>query len=651
VTLRPPETPAPVQPVPDLPVDVTLHAPAGDLEATFRNLATSRLYAMTLLPRAGKGVVGAVLTVNVVVGLLPVVFVIATSLLLGHVPAAVRDGVDSRAWQSLLTAFFVAAGVFVAQQLAAPLVSTLSDLVSRRVDRAVYDELMSASLHNPDLAALEDQDIQDDLRVAGLKLEFGVQSPGNACAGMLALVARYTQLVAFAAVVGAAYSWIAAVGLIAAVLVIRQGMRGGLSRYADARRRLARAERRADYLRNLAIRPGAAMEIRVFGLASWLTEVYRTVYLTWLRPLWRARRRILLWSFLAFASWGLAVAVVVLAVVGATAATTLSLAGFALVVQSVLGALRLSGFYPEADMQTAVGISGYDQVRRFVTRIAAYARPVTSPAESRVPPPRSEIHFDRVTFRYPGGSKPVLDEFDLTVPAGRCTAIVGVNGAGKTTLVKLLARLYEPEGGAVRIDGEDIRRYDVDAWRARLAVIFQEFLRYEATVAENIGFGAVEHLGDRAGIHAAAESVGLGEAIDRLPNGLDTLLASHMAGGAELSGGQWQRVALARALFAVRHGAPVVVLDEPTASLDMRSEARFFEQFAELTRGTTTLLISHRFSTVRHADHIVVVDGGRVVEQGDHAELLARDGRYASLFRLQAGRLAGGDAESVEVTV
>ncbi|WP_231500091.1 ATP-binding cassette domain-containing protein [Saccharothrix sp. NRRL B-16314] len=239
----------------------------------------------------------------------------------------------------------------------------------------------------------------------------------------------------------------------------------------------------------------------------------------------------------------------------------------------------------------------------------------------------------------------VFDGLDLTIPVGRCTAIVGVNGAGKTTLVKLLARLYEPTSGRITLDGVDIRAYPVDLWRTRLSVIFQDFVRYESSVADNVGLGAVGSLDDRATIREVVDSVGLSDVVARLPLGLDTPLARHLTGGAELSGGQWQRVALARALFALRHGSRVVVLDEPTASLDVRAETGFFEEFAGLADGATTLLISHRFSTVRHADLIVVLEHGRVTEQGSHADLVARDGRYAELFRLQADRFVdAGDA-------
>ena len=621
--------------------------------ASPRELIEDRVDLVRLVPQAGRLLTAGVALVNLVAGALPVVFVIATSVMLGRVPAAVRGGLHSSAWHSLLAVFAVAAAAFVAQQLVTPFAISAGELVARRIDERVYDDLMAASLRSPGIGPLEDQEALDDLRGAASALEFGIQSPGQACAGALALIARYTQLAGYAVAVGVAYSWLAAAGLIVVVLLFRYGQRGGLRKYVALRFTLLTQERKIDYLRRLAIQPSAGKEIRIFGLTRWLRSALRDACLVMLRPVWAERRRVYLWPFLWFGLCGLAVAAVTFAVMGLDATHHgLTLTGFVLVIQASLGALRLGVYYPEADLATAVGMSAYKAVQRFAARIqdlteqtvVALPGPGTR-ADGRarapaVPDPVSEIRFDRVTFGYPGQRRVIFDGLDLTIPAGRCTAIVGLNGAGKTTLVKLLARLYDPMLGAVRTDGVDIRSYPLDEWRGKIAVIFQDFARYEAPAADNIAFGAIGHLDDRQGIRGAAEAVGLAEILDKLPRGLDTPLARHLTNGADLSGGQWQRIALARALFALRHGSPVVVLDEPTASLDVRAEARFFDEFADLTQGATTLLISHRFSTVRRADNIVVLAGGRVAEQGSHTELIARGGRYAELFRLQADRFA-----------
>jgi len=235
-----------------------------------------------------------------------------------------------------------------------------------------------------------------------------------------------------------------------------------------------------------------------------------------------------------------------------------------------------------------------------------------------------------------------LDGVSLTLNGGEVLALVGENGAGKTTLVKLLARLYEPTAGRITADGVDIRTFSTAAWQRRVGAIFQDFAHFELPVRDNVGFGAVELLDDpeRAdkAVRAALEKVGATEFVDKLPRELDTPLSRQYTDGADLSGGQWQRIAIARALIAVEGGAGLLVLDEPTANLDVRAEVAFFDRFLELTRGVTSIVISHRFSTVRRADRIAVLEHGRVIEEGVHDELLARDGRYAELFRLQAAR-------------
>jgi ATP-binding cassette subfamily B protein len=240
----------------------------------------------------------------------------------------------------------------------------------------------------------------------------------------------------------------------------------------------------------------------------------------------------------------------------------------------------------------------------------------------------------------------VYEGLSLRIEAGRSLAIVGVNGAGKTTLVKLLARLYEPTAGRITVDGVDLREIDPHAWQPRVAAIFQDFVRYELTAADNVGFGAVAVQGDLERLRSAAARVGVLDLVESLPGGWSTILSRRYEDGTDLSGGQWQRIALARALFAVEAGAGILVLDEPTANLDVRAEVDLFDRFLEVTQGATTVLISHRFSTVRRADRIVVLDQGRVVEEGTHAELLAAGGRYAASFRLQAERY-GEAAERV----
>jgi ATP-binding cassette subfamily B protein len=208
--------------------------------------------------------------------------------------------------------------------------------------------------------------------------------------------------------------------------------------------------------------------------------------------------------------------------------------------------------------------------------------------------------------------------------------------------VKLLAGLYEPTRGRIAVEGIDLRELEPRAWQRRIAVIFQDYVHYELPARENVGFGSVSHLDDPSALARAAARAGALDMIEALPRGWDTVLSRQYTDGADLSGGEWQRIALARCLLAVESGARILVLDEPTASLDVRAEAEFFDRFVELTEGLSTILISHRFSTVRAAGRIVVLDGGRIREDGSHEELLALDGMYAEMFRLQAGRFDAG---------
>jgi ABC-type multidrug transport system fused ATPase/permease subunit len=260
--------------------------------------------------------------------------------------------------------------------------------------------------------------------------------------------------------------------------------------------------------------------------------------------------------------------------------------------------------------------------------------------------PAREIRCRNLTFAYPSVAEPVLEGFDLTIPAGTSLAIVGQNGAGKTTLAKLLCRLYDPQSGSIEVDGVDLRALDLQAWRSRVAAVFQDFIRFELPLRDNVApAGAPDDV--IRGALADAGGAGLAE--------LDTVLARGYEGGTDLSGGQWQRVALARALCAVKLGAGVVLLDEPTAQLDVRGEAEIFDRILAATRHATTILISHRFSTVRHADRICVLEGGRVVELGTHDELMAAGGRYRTMFELQASRFgadgAGPEEEGVDYDV
>jgi ATP-binding cassette subfamily B protein len=306
----------------------------------------------------------------------------------------------------------------------------------------------------------------------------------------------------------------------------------------------------------------------------------------------------------------------------------------------------------------AAGLKPLAELERSVVEDARLVLPGTRPASGL---PRASIRFERVRFTYPGRDEAVFRDLTLEIPTGRSLAIVGANGAGKTTLIKLLTRLYDPDEGAILVDGIDLREVDPRAWQRRVAAIFQDFVKFQLTAHDNVALGAPERQTDRAAVEAAARRAGALEVVEALSRGWDTILSRQYAGGADLSGGQWQRIGLARALFAASSGgvaallplapdlaavqlshagASILVMDEPTAHLDVRAEAAFYDSFLDVTQGLTTIVISHRFSTVRRADRIVVLEHGRVVEAGPHDALMACGGRYAEMFTLQAQRFA-----------
>jgi ATP-binding cassette subfamily B protein len=251
-------------------------------------------------------------------------------------------------------------------------------------------------------------------------------------------------------------------------------------------------------------------------------------------------------------------------------------------------------------------------------------------------PIREGVEFNNVSFRYPGSDRLVLRNLSFVLRPGETVAVVGENGAGKTTLVKLLARFYDPTEGSILLDGKDLREYDLEDLHRHIGVIFQDFVHYDLSVRENIGFGQIEFLDDQQRIVRAADQGGSHSVIDKLPKKFETILGRTFDEGVDLSGGEWQKLALSRAFM--REGAQVLILDEPTAALDALAEYEMYSRFADLTAGKMTIFISHRFSTVRVANHILVMQEGSVIEEGAHDELMGLDGLYTKMFNAQAER-------------
>jgi ATP-binding cassette subfamily B protein len=404
----------------------------------------------------------------------------------------------------------------------------------------------------------------------------------------------------------------------------------------SAQERGAQASRLARHLFTIATTAPPGKEVRVTGIGERLIADRRAAWQRWYGPVAVARWGSAFWHTLSWAIFGLAY-------VGAVVFVASGLRAPAGQVLLVLAAgARLSAY-----IGATVGEIGFlrgfwmDGSRRLAW-LEDYAASAAASADLPVPVVLHRgIRFDHVSFAYPGTSRVVLDDVSVTLPAGAVVAIVGENGAGKTTLVKLLAKMYEPSSGSIFVDETPLARLSAEDWRARLAGAFQDFFRFEFRAAHAVGLGDVPKVDDQPTIVAAVERAGAGDVIARLTSGLDTQLGPTWPGGAELSFGQWQKLALARGFM--REGPLLLILDEPTAALDAETEHALFERYAAAARaapgsggGRITVLVSHRFSTVRMADLIVVLDGARLVEVGTHEELMSRKGQYAELYGIQA---------------
>jgi len=580
-----------------------------------------------VLPQADRPLAIAWWTILVLRGLLPPLFAIAMGLLVG----AVQRGED------LAPPLALAGVVFVLLQVLSPIHHAVGANLGSRTAAWLYDRLTTACVRPPGMGHLENPKLTNDLTMAR-DFDLGITGPPMSISmdfiagGLVEMVGGLAS-----AVVLAGYAWWAPLVLAGAWLATHWLLRESAVWRDRNTEEVREAQRHADYAYRLAVDPPAAKEARLFGLSEWIVERFRARRRRLLELQWQAtrlREQPVMWSLLLV----LAANVVVFWSLGAAAAD---------------GGLALDRLVTFASAAISTSMIAFGGLSWALDGAAAPAAAVLRLQDAMEPAgalpqnhgsaagiPAREIRFRNVTFAYPAAasstpSEPVLAGFDLVIPAGSSLAIVGQNGAGKTTIAKLLCRLYDPQDGGIEVDGVDLRALDLDGWRSRLAAVFQDFIRFELPLRDNVApAGAPDEV-----IQAALAEAGASNLADP-----GTVLARGYPGGTDLSGGQWQRIALARALCAVRLGAGVVLLDEPTAQLDVRGEAEIFDRILAATRRTTTILISHRFSTVRHADRICVLEHGKVVELGTHDELMAAGGRYRTMFELQASRF-GEDGE------
>jgi ATP-binding cassette, subfamily B, bacterial len=576
-----------------------------------------------VLPKADRGLTAAWWTILLLRGILPATFAIGMGLLV----AAVQRG------GSLAGPLAFAGAIFVSLQVLSPIHQAVSANLGDRTAAWLYDRLTEACVRPPGMGHLEDPTLTSDLTVAR-DFDLGMTGPPLSISmdfiatGMVEMIGG----IASAAIL-ARYAWWAPIVLAGAWLATHWILSDSSIWHDRNTEEVRSAQRDADYTYRLAVDPPASKELRLFGLSSWTIDrfIARRTRLHELQyAATRLRERPVIWSLLLVVS---ANVVVFWLLASATVGGRISLGEAVVYVQSAIGVsmIAFGGFSWALDGAAAPVAA--------VLRLESAMRPageLRSGNRSAEATPASEIRLRDVTFTYPpGASTPpgvgvhVLEHLDLKIPAGSSLAIVGQNGAGKTTIAKLLCRLYDPQSGAIEIDGVDIREYDLASWRSRVTAVFQDFIRLEMPLRANVApAGAPDDV-----VRGALELAGATNLAE-----LDTVLARGYDGGTDLSGGQWQRIALARALAAVTLGVGVVLLDEPTAQLDVRGEAEIFDRLLAATRHCTTILISHRFSTVRHADRICVLEQGRVIELGTHDELMALGGRYRTMFDLQAQR-------------
>ena len=653
------------------------------MRATLRRFgARQELQLAAALSRADRPMAAGWWTVLGVRGLLPAGFSVAMGVLVG--------AIQHKA--SLAVPLILVGVLFILLQVLGPLHTALSANLGDRTAAWLFDELTGACVAVPGIGHLEDPELAADLQMArdfdrgmtGPPLSVSMDLIAGGLVNMVAGLAQACVLFRFA--------WwappVLAGGWLGTHWLLRES---GVWKDRNTEE-VRQAQRDADYAYRLAVDPPAAKELRVFGLPDWVLERFLL-----------SRRRLHRLQYEATRMRERSVLASLALVLAANVLVFWALAAAALDHRLAIGALVA---YASAAVGTSmIAFGGLNwALDSAAAPVAAVARlkaamgragTITAGNRSAEGMPAHHIRFRDVTFAYPAApQRPVLGGLDLEIPAGSSLAIVGQNGAGKTTLAKLLCRLYDPQSGAIEVDGVDLADLDLDSWRRQVAAVFQDFVRFELTLRENVIPRETEGgaLGGVAGSRPAERGVAgsrpaergaagsrpaergaagsrpaergavngalddtveaaLAEAGAGALTSLDTVLAKGYSGGTDLSGGQWQRVALARALAAVRLGAGLVLLDEPTAQLDVRGEAEIFERVLAATRSCTTILISHRFSTVRHVDRIAVVEHGAVVELGSHDELMALRGRYWTMFTLQAQRFAEGTPEEGEEEV
>ncbi|HLL67424.1 MAG TPA: ATP-binding cassette domain-containing protein [Micromonosporaceae bacterium] len=603
-----------------------------------------RLRLLATLRHAGWGLLAAIAALIVVGGLVPA----ATAVALGMLISRVNDTGTA----DLTIAVAIPLALFAAVLLVGHALDAVREplffLARARIDGAHRAALARLAATSHTIAALERPEVQRLIREARADPDnWTERTPATGALAQFGLLGRVFTVLSSGAVLAVYAWWVVVLLTVAAVAFQQLHRRGGVLWYTTWRRGLD-AGLRSEMWSDAIFSPAEGKEIRVFGLGDWAVGRAQHHIGAMFQPVWDLGGRLMagMWRqfLLVLVPLGLAyVAVTLSAARGDTSvgvATAVLVAGFAM--------YRVFGGDPRDVIGGAACLQAYDKLHE---ELGGAARPAAAPRTAGAGPGTTApalIRFEDISFTYPGSHRQILDGLNLEIRPGELLAVVGLNGTGKSTLIKILAGLYEPTTGRITADGVDIVAIGAAPWRRRIAIVFQDFVRYHLSAADNVALGAADAPRDPAAIEAAAHDAGFDEVVDRLPRGWDTPLARSRADGVDLSGGQWQQVVLARALYSVRAGARLLVLDEPTAHLDVRTEFEVFARLAAHKGDASVVLISHRLSTVRQADRIVLLDGGRIAESGTHEELMGLGGRYAAMFAIQADRFNRGYDDRIE---
>ncbi|MDQ0378079.1 ABC transporter ATP-binding protein [Amycolatopsis thermophila] len=613
----------------DIPDPVREDEPK-DLRSRWQRFRRSAGGTVRGLPRVIKLAweAGPVMTVLIalsalVSGLMPTGTAYVAKLLLDAVVAAVQGRSGTGRIVELAALEF---GVFTATAISTALTNAAQQLLQERMTLSIRHRVM-AHASRLDLQFFEDSESYDQLRQASQEAP---QRPVSMLTSALGLIRTSITFASMVALLVSVSPLLAAVALLAPVPAFISQSKYG-SRAFLLTLFMSPIRRRMDYLNSLVTTDTYAKETKLYGLGPYLVDRFRRLgqnYYARERRLTMRRNFVgTAWSLLStLAGSGIALYIALEAVAGRLTIGDLALytAAAAAVQTSVQGLFNgFSGMY-----ENNLYLDTLYQFLATSPRIAPPPDPVPLPE-----PVRGHIEFQDVSFSYPGSDERALDGVSFEIRPGETVAVVGRNGAGKSTLIKLLCRLYDPTAGRILLDGVDLRAFDPDELRTRMSAMFQDHVTYQGTAAENIGLGQLSALDDRARIEDSAARAGVGERISRLPRGFDSPLGRWFDQGVSLSGGEWQKIALARAFM---RDAPILVLDEPTSALDAAAEHDLFARLRTLSRGRTTLYISHRFSTVRQAEKILLFDRGKLAEEGTHEELMSSGGEYAALFTLQA---------------